>query len=150
MQQDALGDVAKLQALKRGPTPWWCAALGGAGAGGAQYCAWHPNSRLLAVSSDALKMVMVFDVILRQPVAVFRQLRRPCLALAFPSAPNLAQAPTLVFAENARNVYVAGRQQVATRLIAAHIHPVWIASWESCRGQTSGIPPLSNSLCPRQ
>ena len=105
--------------------PWSLAA------GGSQYCTWHSDSRLLAVSSDTLKAVVVFDAIRREAVAVFEHLRRPCLALAFVPAPCLAQSPTLVFAENARNVYIAGRQSLSpfnhqrlvARLCKAHINP---------------------------
>lgn len=35
---------------------------------GAQYAAWHPDSRLLAVTSDGLHATFVFDAATRQKV----------------------------------------------------------------------------------
>ncbi|KAK9868983.1 hypothetical protein WJX84_002745 [Apatococcus fuscideae] len=74
---------------------------------GSQYCVWHPDSVRLAVSSDTLRAVVVFNALTRQALVRLEHLRRPCLALAFPSSPCLAAAPILVFAEEARNVYIA-------------------------------------------
>lgn len=82
-------------------------------ADGSQYCAWHPDSTRLAVSSDTLRAVFVMDAVKRTTLMWFEDLRRPCLALAFPTSPSLAQSPILVFAENARNIYIAGRQPPA-------------------------------------
>ena len=91
-------------------------------ADGSQYCVWHPDSVRLAVSSDLLRAVFVMDAVQRMTLMRFEDLRRPCMALAFPPAPSLAQTPILVFAENARNIYIAGR------VASCHPSATWAAS----------------------
>jgi WD40 repeat protein len=69
---------------------------------GAQYCAWNRASTLLAVSSDALRAIFVFDP--RTKARVFRAENhpRPCLALAWaPWADSV-----LVYCEESKAVHI--------------------------------------------
>ncbi|KAK9815951.1 hypothetical protein WJX72_012487 [[Myrmecia] bisecta] len=70
---------------------------------GAQYCAFNTDSSLLAVSSDAFRAVLVFDVARRQRVFCLNHHRRPCLALSWlPDEPTM-----LAWAEERNRCYVA-------------------------------------------
>ncbi|KAK9837927.1 hypothetical protein WJX74_007944 [Apatococcus lobatus] len=82
---------------------------------GSQYCVWHPDSVQLAVSSDTLRAIFLMDALQHTTLMWFEDLRRPCMALAFPTAPSLAQSPILVFAENARNIYIADADRRGAR-----------------------------------
>ncbi|KAK9869005.1 hypothetical protein WJX84_008789 [Apatococcus fuscideae] len=71
------------------------------------YCAWHPDSVRLAVSSDTLRTVFVCDAAKRVVLMRMQNLPQACLAVAVPPCPMLADSPVLVFAEATRNVYIA-------------------------------------------
>lgn len=70
---------------------------------GSQYCAWSPDSSLLAATSDALRAAFVWHVERGTPLLRVEACARPALAAAF--APSLPA--TLAFAEAARRAWVA-------------------------------------------
>ena len=75
---------------------------------GCQYCAWNPSSTLLAVSSDSLHVVNVFDVERHgAAVARFPYHERPCLGLSFTPWGNEAAGETLVWAQEHTRLHVA-------------------------------------------
>jgi hypothetical protein len=69
---------------------------------GSQYCAWNASSSLLALSSDALHAVVVFDPGAAAPVLLVEQLHGPVLPVSF--APWDDQC--VVFAEEGKRVHV--------------------------------------------
>ena len=71
---------------------------------GSQYCAWSPDSSLLAATSDALRAAFVWHVPRGQPLFRVEACGRAALAAAF--APSGFPA-TFAFAEAARRAFVA-------------------------------------------
>tara|TARA_B100000579_G_C22758182_1_gene817541 strand:- start:100 stop:1194 length:1095 start_codon:yes stop_codon:yes gene_type:complete len=75
---------------------------------GCQYCAWNPSSTLLAVSSDSLHVVNVFDVERHgTAVARFPYHETPCLGLSFTPWGNGVAGETLVWAQEYTSLHVA-------------------------------------------
>ena len=75
---------------------------------GCQYCAWNPSSTLLAVSSDSLHVVNVFDVERHgTAVARFPYHETPCLGLSFTPWGNGGAGETLVWAQEYTSLHVA-------------------------------------------
>ena len=75
---------------------------------GCQYVAWNPSSTLLAVSSDSLQTVNVFDVERHGcAVARFPLHNGPCLSLSFAPWGNENTGETLVWAQEHEKIHVA-------------------------------------------
>lgn len=69
---------------------------------GAQYCCWNRDSTLLAVSSDVLQSVFVFNPATQQQVHRVEGHARPCLGVLFaPWDPHL-----LIYGEEAKHVFL--------------------------------------------
>jgi len=75
---------------------------------GCQYCAWNPSSTLLAVSSDSLHVVNVFEVERHgAAVARFPYHETPCLGLSFTPWGDEVVGETLVWAQEHTRLHVA-------------------------------------------